>query len=107
MATTYAYRYFIFVVASKLNTANQQAKAWDPDTGGGETFGSVLLSASGAMPATHYGCSTAATTGMRTKILDAFSHVPFYRIYSEAGGWTWGKALADMGLTVITKGVLS
>jgi hypothetical protein len=99
--TKYIHRYLIFVQWNKLTPANAQAKAWDPDTGGEFTFGSVRLSADGQEPPTYSACNTAATDNMRTQILDAFTHVPFYKIYSTVDGWTWETALADAGLQVI------
>ena len=99
--TEYIHRYFIFVQWNKLTPANAQAKIWDPDTGGEYTFGNLRLSANGQEPPTYSGCNTPATDGMRTKILDAFTHVPFYKIYSTIDGWTWETALDDAGLQVI------
>ncbi len=101
--TEYIHRYFIFVQWNKLILANAQAKAWDPDIGGEFTFGSVRLSVDGQEPPTHSACNTAATENMKTQILDAFQHVPFYKIYSTADGWTWDTALADAGLQAINE----
>ena len=99
--TEYIHRYFIFVQWNKLIPANAQAKVWDPDTGGEYTFGNMRLSADGQEPPAYSGCNTPATDTMRTHILDAFQHVPFYKIYSTADGWTWDTALADAGLQMI------
>ncbi|HEB26681.1 MAG TPA: hypothetical protein ENI05_02740 [Porticoccus sp.] len=99
--TEYIHRYFVFVQWDKLTPANAQAKAWDPDTGGELTFGGVRLSADGQEPPTYSACNTAATDTMRTKILAAFTHVPFYNIYLAVDGWTWETALDDAGLQVI------
>ena len=99
--TEYIHRYFIFVQWNKLTPANAQAKIWDPDTGGEFTFDRVRLSADGQEPPSYSACNTAATDTMRTKILDAFTHVPFYKIYSTTDGWTWESALINAGLQVI------
>ena len=99
--TEYIHRYFIFVQWNKLTPANAQAKIYDPDTGGEDTFGSMRLSASGQEPPSHSGCNTPATDTMKTKILDAFTHVPFYKIYDTADGWTWDTGLTNAGLQVI------
>lgn len=95
---SYPHRYHIFARADKLTAANNAAASWDPDTGGGKTFGAVKLSASGAEPASHYGCSTQATDAMRDKMLQAVSSVPLYKVYRESDGWTWETALVDVGL---------
>lgn len=97
----YQHRYFIFVQWNKLTPANAHAKAWDPDTSGGLTFGNVRISADGQEPPSYSGCNTAATEDMKMQIIDALEHVPFYRIYNSADGWTWETALADAGLQVI------
>lgn len=99
--TEYIYRYFIFVEWGKLIPANAQANAWDPDEGGEFTFGDLRLSANGQEPPTHSGCNTPATEAMKTGIFNAFSHVPFYKLYSIDDGWTWETALADAGLEII------
>ena len=99
--TDYIHRYFIFVQWNKLTPANAQADIWDPDFGGRFTFGRKRFSADGQEPPTYSGCNTPATDNMRTKILAAFAHVPFYKLYSTADGWTWQTALADAGLQLI------
>ncbi len=105
--TDYTHRCFIFVNWDKLVPANAQAKAWEPypEDDPGDTFGLLRLSANGLEPPTQTGCDTPATNGMRTQILVAFEHVPFYKIYLTADGWTWESALADAGLQVIQGGI--
>lgn len=100
--TDYRHRYLIFVQWNKLTPANAQFKdTIDPDIGGNKTFGNVRLSADGQEPPTHSACNTAATGSMKIKIENGFIHVPFYKIYLIADGWTWETALADAGLQVI------
>lgn len=91
-------RLFIFVRADRLAPANSAARAWDPDTGGDETFGSVPLSDDGGASVSHYGANTQVTADMRTQVLDALGNVPFYHVYDTADGWTWETALNDAGL---------
>ena len=40
------------------DAANRVAALFDPDTGGGDTFGTVELSPTGELPATHYMANT-------------------------------------------------
>ncbi|MFT6637425.1 hypothetical protein [Alcanivorax sp.] len=40
------------------DAANRIAAVFDPDTGGGDTFGTVELSPTGELPATHYMANT-------------------------------------------------
>lgn len=96
-------RLFLFITANKVTPGNALAAAWDPDSGGGETFGGDFgLSADGTLPATHYGANTRATENMRTNIINAFAGaVPWGTVYKESDGWTWDTALADMGLQPI------
>ena len=101
MSTTWVYRAIIVVQWNRLTPANAAAAAWDPDTGGGETFGSVRLSADGQEPPSHSACNTALTDGRRTQVLEAFEHIPFVDVYWSAAGWTWESALVDAGLQVI------
>ena len=124
-ATEYTEHFFIFVKAEKLNTANNFAAQWDPDTGGADTFGTVRLSADGTEPASHYATSTRATPTMRDGITQALSDVSWawmYRTddilaesphwYSNDADWTydgdlydaWLSALDDMGLQRIPAG---
>lgn len=100
-AAPYNHRLFIFVQAGKLTAANNLAAQWDPDSGGGQTFGSLRLSPGGQEPATHYAAATYATDSMRSGITQALSNVPFAGLYSQSGGWTWETACADLGLSVI------
>jgi len=103
MTTAYTHRYFILIGIGKTAAANAYAADWDPDSRGDLTFGAVRLSANGIEPATHTACNTVATPEMEAKFLAARSQIPAaaYRIYKEAGGWTWETALADAGLQVI------
>ncbi len=105
MVTDYLHHYIIIVEIDRLIPANARAAAWDPDTGGAETFGAVRLSADGNEPATHSACNTAATDTMKARILEAQSQVPWQELYSEADGWTWESALADAGLQVIIEAI--
>lgn len=41
-----------------VDAANRVAAVFDPDTGGGDTFGTVELSPTGEAPATHYMANT-------------------------------------------------
>ena len=100
--TRYVDRYFIFVALSKKGDANLLAKAWDFDTGGDKTFGGVRLSANGKEPATHVACNTAANAEMKTGIVASELSNAQTKPYRESDGWTWEKALKDMGLIVIT-----
>lgn len=101
MPTAYSHRLFIFVEVGKINAANNQAAAWDPDVGGADTFGPARLSPSGDEPATYVATNTAATDTMKAGIEQAFSVVPFAAVYRASDGWTWESALADMGLVMI------
>jgi hypothetical protein len=54
--TEYIHRVLLVVAAADRERANARALEFDP-SGGSETFG-CPLSATGAEPATHYGCCT-------------------------------------------------
>ena len=86
---------------ARTGVANNLATVWDPDTGGGETFGNLRLSATGSEPATHTGCATYATGAMTDGIKTALSALPWAALYDATEGWTWAAALADAGLLVI------
>lgn len=99
------HRAIIIVDAGKISAANNYAASWDPDIGGGETFGTTPgLSTDGTKPATHFGANTAATTEMRQGILNASTNVPFVSVYWSSGGWGWNSALDDQGLVRISTG---
>src|SRR5690606_2678822 len=102
--TAYTHRYHVIVEIFKLTEANNLARAWDPDTDGGRTFGAARLSPTGQEPATHTACSTVATDAMRAQILQAWDNVPWVRLY-DGEVWSWEQALADAGLAVIVEGV--
>lgn len=99
------HRHVIIVEWGKRDTANNHAAAWDPDSGGGETFGSVELSSDGTDPPSHTACNTAATDDMNAGIYNAMDNVPFVDVYDQQDGETahelWNRALADQGLEVI------
>lgn len=99
--TKFKDRYFIFVSLANTKDANKRATIWDFDTGGGETFGNMRLSATGKEPATHTGCSTKANPNMKSGITSILSTSKFSNLYRRGDGWTWEKALKDMGLVVI------
>lgn len=80
--TEYLGHFLIFVEANRLNTANNFAANWDTDSGGGLTFGNVKLSATGALPITHYGASTPATATMRSGITNALGNVSWAELYT-------------------------
>ena len=81
MSTIWTDRWIIFVEMARTGVANNLAAVWDPDTGGGETFGSVRLSADGEEPATHTGCATYATGAMTDGIKTALSALPWAALY--------------------------
>lgn len=95
--TAYTYRYFIFVEVSRLATANNFAKNWDPDTGGDQTFGGVRLSPTGQEPATHYGAATYATESMKNGITQALGNVSWAQLYTDPP-YTWETAMTAAGL---------
>ncbi len=99
MATEYTDRVFIFVTAAKVTQANTAAKNWDPDTAGEKTFTARGLSATGALPATHWGCDTRLTAAMKVRI-DALKAAQgaAVALYYESAGWTWASALSNAGL---------
>ena len=97
MVTEYQHRYIIIVQWNRLVPANARAAAWDPDTGGAETFGALRLSADGNEPSTHSACFTAATDTMKAGILEAQSQVPWQELYDITNGWTWESALMEQG----------
>lgn len=96
-------RAFIFVPVANQAAANVEAAAWDEDTGGGDTFNEVWLSADGGEPATHYGACTPANAAMKTAINAALepSHV-----FWESAPITWDGALTAAGLQVINRSPL-
>lgn len=99
MPTAYEFHRIIFVTNSHITPMNAQAKNWDPDTGGDQTFGGVLLSGDGEEPSTHTACNTRATTQMKNAI-DGQDNTPFVTVY-DGDDFTWQEALDDMGLQVI------
>ena len=63
--TAWGKHFFILVEANRLKLANNLAAQWDPDTGGAQTFGPMLLSPTGQETVTNYATSTRATETMR------------------------------------------
>lgn len=98
VATDFIHRYWIFVPSGKAQTANGAAANWDPDTGGQFTFLNVTLSASGNLPATHFGCDTRASDAMATIITALTVQQPGVLTYREEDGWTFDTALVNAGL---------
>ena len=97
-------RFFLFCKVQQVNAGNALAANWDFDTGGSETFGNVLLSNDGQLPATHYGASTAVDDGMNQGITNAITQgTPWLTGYKEVEGWTWEMSLADIGLKIIVE----
>lgn len=99
--TDYIHRYVIVVEIGRLIPANARAGAWDPDTGGADTFGGVRLSPTGDEPATHSACNTAATDEMKALILEAQSHVPWQRLFSVSSPWDFDTVIEAEGLNRI------
>jgi len=115
--TSYTAHYLVFVEAARLNTANNLARNWDPESDPGDTF-TVPLSPTGLDPATYYAASTRATETMSNGITTALGNLSWAEMYWTAdvtvdvphwtgpGGWefdgsvyaAWLSALADMGL---------
>ena len=96
--TEYLHRFVIRARIDRISPANTRAKAWDPDTGGDETFGGIRLSPTGQEPATHTACNTAATEEMRTQVLDAQSKVPWQRLYAITDPWEFDAVFEEAGL---------
>ena len=94
-------RMIVVVPLAQLAAMNAAAAAWDPDIGGGTTFGKVRLSSSGAEPATHTACSTRVTPGMRSAISGRISQD--VKVYRQSDRWTWLTVLRDLGLRVIER----
>ena len=95
-------RFFLFCNVQQVNAGNALASAWDFDTGGGETFGRVMLSVNGQIPATHYGANTAVDETMKHGITNAITQgTPWLTGYKESEGWSWDTALQDMSLKLI------
>lgn len=107
--TEWTHRVVVVVEWGKRDTANNQAKAWDPAAHGEETFGGVELSSDGGATTTHTACNTKATDTIRQDVLDAMDNVPFFDVYEaqegEAPHELWQRALADLGLEVISEDV--
>lgn len=68
---TYSHTVTIIIPAAIIDSANRIARAFDPDTGGLNTFGSANLSTTGQVPATH--CIT--HTWARQEFVDLISGV--------------------------------
>lgn len=107
--TEWKHRIVIVVEWDKRDTANNQAKAWDPAAHGEETFGEVRLSADGTEPPTHTACNTKTTDSIRANVLDAMDNVPFVDVYEAQEGEgayeVWQRALEELGIEVISEDV--
>ncbi len=53
------------------DAANRVAAVFDPDTGGGDTFGTVELSPTGEAPATHYMANTLVKSSYMPMLSDS------------------------------------
>ena len=94
-------RIFLIVPQDEVDTAAALAAQLDPDTGGAETFSS-RLSEDGTDPPSHFGASTLVTENTLQMIVDELlPGLPGVRLFQEEEGWTWRKALQDVGLRQI------
>lgn len=121
MTTTWLYRYHLIVSAADRDAANQVAVEVTGDEADRLTFG-VPLSVSGNEPATHFGCSTAATDPIRTGLAVRLGagrvpSIKFWRLDAQTGllvqtnvaasvgkvgqTLTWEQALVDAGLMTV------
>lgn len=98
-AASYPHRYVVIVSLTHLTAANNAARQWDPDAGGGKTFSTVRLSATGLEPATHTACETSATEGMKGLIMAA-ANVPWIEVFDRQQ-FTFDAAVRQAGLVVI------
>ena len=104
--TEYSAWFHVFVEASKLNTANNLARNWDPDPACDVTF-NIRLSPTGLEPATHLAVSTPATATMRAGITNALGSASWSSMYTTTNvlvdvphwtgpdGWTYDGGVYD------------
>lgn len=95
-------RIFLIVPQDEVETASALAAQVDPDTGGEGTF-SARLSEDGQDPPTHFGASTLVSPEVLEQIEKVFlPELPGVRLFEAEEGWTWRKALQEVGLRKIT-----
>lgn len=114
----YIYRMYIIVSDAEREAANAGAVQVTNNPADAYTY-SMPLSSTGSAPATHWGCSTAATYEQTVTMAYVMAAIPlmsvrFYRCKvsdgrldytnsetAEVGSeFTWSDALADLGLQV-------
>lgn len=125
--TAWVYRVYLFVRADTLANAKTKARSimayLEGEAAQDATFDAVRLSVSGSTPVQAYGCSTALTAAMATRLKAELEDVVLdpakFRAYvcdydtlalrrtnspnvvANRQVFTWDDALADMGLQVI------